>query len=116
MTAVNLPWTQINRKGSNTPAAEVNGDPVNGHVAANDGMVEIVVRNADAGAAHNVTFAFAASAAVDGVQPAPWSVSVPASSTRKFFGFPTAIYGTAISITVDSTQLKLSAEHKAGVS
>lgn len=116
MPAVNLPWTEINRSGLNTPAAEVTGDTVNGHVAANDGLVEIVVRNADGAAPHNVSFAYGSGTSVDGTALPVRTVSVPASSTRKFHGFPTAAYGTAIGITVDSTQLKLSAEHKAGVS
>lgn len=113
MPAVNLPWTEIDRSTSNAPAAEVTGDTVNGHVANNDGQVEIIVRNADGAAPHNVTFAYDAGTKIDGQAVAPRTVSVPLSTTKKFFGFPTATYGAVLGITVDSTQLKLSAEHKA---
>ena len=115
MPAVNLPLTEIDRSTSNNPAAEVTGDTVNGHVAVNDGKVEIIVRNADGAAAHNVTFAYAPGTAVDGTPLPGRTVSVPLSVTKKFYGFPVATYGAALGITVDSTQLKLSAEHKVGV-
>jgi glucose/arabinose dehydrogenase len=117
MAATPLPWTEINRAASITPAAEVTGDTVNGHVAANDGDVEIIVRNADGAAAHNVTFVYATalSNTFDGQAVASRTVNIPISATRKFYGFPIATYGAALSITVDSTQLKLSAEHKTGV-
>ncbi len=112
MAATPLPWTTVDRNANITPAAEVNGDTVNGHSAVNDGAVEIIVRNADGAAAHNVTFNYAAATSVDGTALAGRVVSVPLSSTRKFYGFPQSTYGTTLSISVDSTQLKLSAEHK----
>lgn len=115
MPAVNLPLTEIDRSTSNTPAAEVTGDTVNGHVAVNDGKLEIIVRNADGAAAHNVTFAYASATAVDGTALPGRTVNIPISATRKFYGFPVATYGASLGVTVDSTQLKLSAEHKVAV-
>lgn len=115
MPAVPLPLTEIDRRVSITPAAEVTGDTVNGHSAVNDGKVEIIVRNADGAAAHNVTFVYDPGTAIDGSSVASRTVNIPLSATRKFYGFPIATYGALLSITVDSTQLKLSAEHKVGV-
>lgn len=113
MSATPLPWTEVSRNGA-TPAAEVAGDTVNGHVANNDGNVEIIVHNTNAGStAHTVTFAFAT--AFDGQAITPRAFSIAAGVTKKFHGFPQALYGSVIGITVDHAELHLSAEHKVGV-
>jgi hypothetical protein len=113
MPAVQLPWTEVNHNGA-APAAEVTGDPTNGHSAVNDGAVEIIVRNSSGTAARTVTFNFANT--VDGQTVPGKATAIAIGVTRKFHGFPVALYGSTLSITVDNAELKLSAEHKVGVS
>lgn len=92
-----------------TPVAEANGDNVNGHYVDNrDGKTIVVVRNADAGAPHSVTFV--TTATLGGFAVADQTVSIPASSSREFGGFDTRLFGKSLQIDVDSTQLKLQAK------
>jgi hypothetical protein len=109
MPAVPLPLTQVDHLGV-TAAAEVTGDPVNGHTAVNDGSVEIIVRNSSGTAARTVTFAYATQ--VDGQTIPGKATAIPIGVTKKFHGFPVALFGAALSITVDNAELKLSAERK----
>lgn len=88
--------------------AEVDGDAVNGNSVSNArGNTVVVVRNADAGGAHSVTFV--TSATFQGFAVADSVVSIPASSSRSFSGFDPRVFGRTLEITVDSTQLKLKA-------
>lgn len=87
--------------------AEVDGDTSNGHVISNTGKTTIEVRNADSGGAHSVTFVTPGT--VDGQAVGDRTVSIPASSTRRFGRFQTSIYGSSMVVTVDSSQLKLTA-------
>lgn len=111
MPAVPLPLIQVDHNGS-APAAEVAGDPVNGHTAVNDGHVEIIVRNSSATSARTVTFNYATQ--IDGQTIPGKTASIAIGATKKFHGFPTALFGTSLSISVDNAELKLSAEHKVG--
>lgn len=87
------------------PAAEQNGDPVNGHVVPNSGRTMIEVRNADAAGAHQVTFI--TPGVVDGQPVGDRLESIPASTSRRFGRFPATVYGSALAIDVDSAQLKI---------
>lgn len=102
-----LSITRPTRDGVPSPT-EVDGDPVNGHVVpVNLGRTIITIRNADTAAAHQVTFILPGT--VDGQQIADRVVSIPASSSRDFAGFPADAYGAHMGVDVDSTELKLSA-------
>lgn len=112
-TPVNLPWTQVDHLGA-VAAAEVTGDATNGHTTANDGCVEIIVRNSGGTVSRTVTFNYAT--LVDGQTVPGKAVSIAIGVTKKFHGFPVALFGSVLSISVDNAELKLSAEHKVGVS
>jgi hypothetical protein len=99
-----VPVTALARTGVAAPT-EQNGDITNGHVVANSGRTEIVVRNADAAGAHSVTFVTPGT--VDGLAVADRTVSIPISSTVRFGRLPTGVYGSQLGIDVDSAQLKL---------
>jgi hypothetical protein len=111
MPAVPLPLTNVDHLGA-TAAAEVTGDPANGHTAVNDGAVEIIVRNSGGTVARTVTFLYAN--LVDGQTVPGKAVAVPIGVTKKFHGFPVNLFGQLLAITVDNAELKLSAEHKVG--
>lgn len=106
MPRIALTATKLSTAGV-ADAAEANGDTVNGHVVVNTGRTVITVRNADASNPHTVTFITPGTVA--GLAIADHAVSIPASATRKFAGFDPSIWGGALSIDVDSAQLKLSA-------
>lgn len=100
-----IPVTHATRGGVTSPV-EQDGDPTNGHVVANSGRTIVTIRNADTGA-HSVTFVTPGT--VDGQAVGDRTVSVPASTSMDFGGFPTNVYGSQMAITVDSAQLKLTA-------
>lgn len=91
-------------RGGVTSPTEQNGDTTNGHVVANSGRTIITVRNADTNP-HSVTFVTPGT--VDGQAVGDRTVSIPASTSMDFGGFPTSVYGSQMAITVDSAQLKL---------
>jgi len=106
MARIALVPTRPSRAGA-TQVAEVAGDVTNGNVVANTGRTVVTVRNADAGAAHTVTFVIPGT--VDGQPVEDRTVSIPASSTRVFGGFPVEWYTQQLAIDVDSDQLMLQA-------
>lgn len=87
--------------------AEADGNTTDGHVVANTGRTVVTVRNADGAGAHSVTFVIPGT--VDGQAVSDRTVSIPASTSRDFGGFPTDVYSSQMAINVDSTQLKLQA-------
>lgn len=95
---------QATRAGVASPT-EANGDPANGHVVRNTGRTIITVRNADASNPHSVTFVLPGT--VYGQAVADQVVSIPASSSRDFGGFPVDGFGAQMAIDVDSAELKL---------
>ena len=101
-----LPVVSVARGGVAAPT-EQTGDTVNNHVVTNTGRTIITVRNADGAASHNVTFVITNT--VDGQAVTNRTVAVAQSATLEFGKFQPDIYGTAMGINVDSTQLKLSA-------
>jgi hypothetical protein len=103
-----LPVTSVVKAGV-APAAETNGDTVNGHQFVNQsGHSFVLVRNADGAAAHNATFITPGT--VEGQAIGDLVVNVPASSSKYVGPFSTAFEnaGNEVQIDVDSTQLKLS--------
>ncbi|EPD63163.1 hypothetical protein [Streptomyces sp. HGB0020] len=106
MARASIPVTKLSDAGSADPA-ETDGDTVNGHSLPNTGRTVLRVRNADAGAAHNLTLVTPIT--VGGKAVADTVVSIPAATTRTFGSLPTALYGSSTPVDVDSTQLKLMA-------
>lgn len=106
MARVVLTRTRPTRAGV-AATAEADGNTVDGHVVTNTGRTLVVVRNADAGGAHSVTFILPGT--VDGQAVTDRTVSIPASSSRTFGGFTPEWYSGQLAIDVDSTQLKLTA-------
>ncbi len=94
-------------RGGITTGTEADGDAVNGHTVPNSGKTLIVVRNADAVNPHNVTFVTPGT--VDEQAIADRTVAIPASSTRWFGRFQPSVYGSALAVNVDSSQLKITA-------
>lgn len=106
MARTPLTPTRPSRAGV-TAQAEVDGDPVNGHVVTNTGRTVVTVRNADAANPHSVTFVIPGT--VDGQAVADRVVAIPAATSRTFGDFPTGWYTTALAIDADSIELKLQA-------
>lgn len=107
MPRVDVPVTSITRTLAALPA-EVNGDSVNNHSMVNDGKTWLEVRNAHATIAKTVTIVF--SRTVDGQTVTSRVYSLPAvSTTRKLGPWPVADYGSAMSIDVESADVKLNA-------
>jgi hypothetical protein len=102
----NVPVTQITRAGV-APGTEVNGDPTNNHVVANNGKMFLEVRNSGSTVARTVTFRFPG--LVDGQSVTPRAVSIPTSASRRFGPFPTDAYSSLLQVDVDNAELKLAA-------
>lgn len=99
-----IPSINPDRDGVTMPTEQA-GDTTNGHVITNTGKTIIVVRNADASNPHSVTFVTPAT--VDGQAIADRTESIPASTAQGFGDFQLEVYGRALGVNVDSSQLKL---------
>jgi len=108
MVAVNVPITAVTKAGG-APAAEVTGDPTNGNVIkgiTNDTVV--IIKNAHATVAQTATLA--AHVSVDGQVVPNRVITVPAVSTLKYSHLSPSLYGTDLTITPSTVDIKLSAE------
>ncbi len=105
MARVIIPVTNVTTTAA-AAATEVNGDATNQHYVANNGSTWIEVKNADSGGPHTVTIGLLPR---DGQAVTGKTVSVPASSSRRFRLGDPKNYGTRTNIDVDSSQLKLTA-------
>jgi hypothetical protein len=102
-----VPVTKITRAGV-ANATEVNGDPTNNHVIANDGKTWLEARNSN-GASTARTVTIHLSAVVDGQTVTSRTKAVPAGTTQKFGPFPIVQYGDQVQVDVDNAELKLTA-------
>lgn len=100
-----LPVTRPARGGVASPTEQA-GDPTNGHIVANSGKTLITIRNADT-SDHQATIVTPGT--VDGQAIADRQVTITAGASVDFGGFQPSIYGSQLSIDVDSAQLKLAA-------
>ncbi|MFF4548604.1 hypothetical protein ACFY1J_30960 [Streptomyces sp. NPDC001406] len=103
MPRTQIPVTQLSDAGVADPV-ETTADTVNGNQVANTGKTVIRVRNAHATLAQNVTFVTPIT--VGGKAVADTVVSIPATATRTFGSFPTALYGTQMPIDGATTDIK----------
>ncbi|GAA4911336.1 hypothetical protein [Streptomonospora salina] len=107
MPRVDIPVTTITRDGV-AGAAEVTGDPANGHAVANtSGRTVLVVSNSSVDTAQDVTLV--TQATVDGQDVADRTVSVPFGETRYIGGLPEGVYGREIHIDITSADLSFQA-------
>jgi methenyltetrahydromethanopterin cyclohydrolase len=108
MVAVNVPINAVTKAGS-APPAPVTGDPANGNVIkgiTNDTLV--VIQNTHATVAQTATLR--AHVSVDGQVVPDRVITIAAVSSQEFSHLSTSLYGTDLTITPSTTDIKLTAK------
>ncbi|MFD8595355.1 hypothetical protein ACFV1L_10175 [Kitasatospora sp. NPDC059646] len=95
------------RAGTVLPAATV-GDPVNGHVVANDGRVGLLVRNTGSTVGRTVTVRL--SGTLDGQAVSATRTKTLAAGADALFGpYPKDMYTASLLVDVDNAELTIRA-------
>lgn len=103
---------EITRAGLAVPT-EITGDATNGHsITGNDGNVFLLVHNTSGTVTRTLTVAV--SATVDGQTVASRAYPLALGISRYVGPFPTSIYGSTLSITVDNAEMHFTPFHLPG--